>query len=128
MHAIRPYARFGMRTSKYQWFFAKLGMCIDNVKIWLRIAELYNSLSQLLCLYFSFLDYNLSKCQWFFTKIGVCIDNLEVSFGIPNSQILSVLPELSPDMMVAKYYRFMFLKVRVGGGGRGGREAEEWRC
>ena len=56
--------------SKYQWIFARLGMYIDIVKIWFRIAnrqilsvlDSYN-VSAGLTSVFSFLDNNLSKCQ-----------------------------------------------------------------
>ena len=35
----RHYFRFRMITSKYQWIFTKLGICIDIVEIWFGIAN-----------------------------------------------------------------------------------------
>ena len=79
--------------SKHQWIFTKLGMCVDTVEIWFRIANEQNLsifdiiLSAGHTFIFSFLDDNLSKFQWIFTKYGVCIDNVEIWFGIANWQI-----------------------------------------
>ena len=72
--------------SKYQWIFAKLGVCIDIVEIWFRIVNLANfinfcQLSALDTSIFLFLDNNLSKYQWIFTKLGMCIDVVEIWFG-----------------------------------------------
>ena len=52
--------------SKHQWIFTRLGMCIDIVEIWFRIANgqissILTELSARDTPIFSFPDYNLSK-------------------------------------------------------------------
>ena len=60
-----------------------------------------------------FRDNNLSKYQWISTKLGICIDIVEISCGIANGHMSSILTELSASHMIdAGYYRFMFLFAR----------------
>ena len=58
-------------SSKCQWIFTKLGMCIDIVEIWFRIVN-----RQILSIFDSYLPttcpYDFSKNQWIFTKLGIC--------------------------------------------------------
>ena len=80
---VCPYFRFRTITSRYQWIFAKLGMCIFIVESWFRIAN-----GQISLIYdggtcprhaqFSFPDDNLSKYQWIFAKLGLCIDIVKI--------------------------------------------------
>ena len=60
--------------SKHQWFFTKLGMCIDIIKIRLGItngqmSSILTELSARDTSEFSFQDNNLSKSQQIFTKL-----------------------------------------------------------
>ena len=48
-----------------------------------------------LSIHISFLDDSLCKHQWIFTELFMCIDIVEISFGIANGQLSSVLEELS---------------------------------
>ena len=84
-----------VNLNKYQWIFARLGMCIDIVEIWFEIAngQILSILKELPARdipVFSFPDDNLSKCLWIFTKLCMCIDIVEIWFGIANGQILSI--------------------------------------
>ena len=68
--------RFRMITSKSQWIFIKLGMCIDIVEIWFGIAngQILSMFDGVICprhAHIWFWDDNLSKHQWIFTKLGV---------------------------------------------------------
>ena len=94
---IRPYFRFWMIMSKYQWIFTKLGMCIDIVEIWFGIAKgqissIFDSLSYLPMThpYFGFRTITLSKSQRIFTKLDMCIDIVEIWFGIAFGYISSI--------------------------------------
>ena len=57
---------------------------------------------------FLFPDDNLSRCQGILTKLGICIDIKEILFQIADGQI-SWIFDRSCDMIMARYYRFMFL-------------------
>ena len=72
--------RFQTIMSKYQWVFAKLGICIDIMEIWFRII-----IGQISSIFdnnlpttsvFSFAYNNLSKYQWICTKLDLCINKL----------------------------------------------------
>ena len=39
MSAVCPYFHLWLITSKYQWIFPKLGVCIDIVETWFGIAD-----------------------------------------------------------------------------------------
>ena len=61
--------------SKYQWIFAKLGMCIDmwRSSLGLLIGKFCQFLTELSARdmpVFLFLDNNLSKCWWILTKLA----------------------------------------------------------
>ena len=78
--------------SECQWIFTKLGICIDIVEIWFRIAN--GQISSVFDSYlpvsdFSFPDDNLNKYQRIFTKLGVCVDIVENWVGIAKGQISS---------------------------------------
>ena len=75
--------------SKCQWIFVKLGICIDIVQIWFRIADgqslsIFDSHLPAICLYFHFRMKEFSKYQWIFTKLGMCTDIVKICLGIAN--------------------------------------------
>ena len=83
--SVRPFFRFRVITSKHQWIFFKLGMCIDIMVIWFGIANgqislFFTELSARDTPIFSFPDDNLSKHHWIFTKLGMCIDIVKIGF------------------------------------------------
>ena len=89
------YFHYRTKTSKYQWIFTKLGMCIYIVEICLRLLmgnflQYLTELSACDKSSFLFQENNLSKSQWIFTKLDKCIDIVQVWFGIANGQILSI--------------------------------------
>ena len=68
--------------SKFQWIFAKLGMCIDIVEILFGITngQFHQFLKSYLpetCPCFRF-QAKTSICQWIFANFGMCIDILEI--------------------------------------------------
>ena len=91
-----PFLNFQMITSKYQWIFTKLCLCIDIVEIWFGIAngQISSIFDRVLCRWhvlfhitFSFPGDNFSKYQWIFTKLALCIDIVAFCFGKANCQI-----------------------------------------
>ena len=87
----RPFFRFRMIRSKYQWIFTKLGMWIDIMVICYGIAngQILTELSPQDMPIFLFQDDNLCKYQWIFTKLDMWIDILEILYEIANGQISS---------------------------------------
>ena len=82
-------------TSKYQWIFSKLGMCIDIVEIGFELfmgkfCQFLTELSARHTSVFLFPGNNLRKCQQIFAKLGMCFDIVEMWFGIANGQISSI--------------------------------------
>ena len=52
--------------------------------------------------------------QGILTKLGTCIDIKEIWFGIANGQISSIFDSVvCPDTIMAGYYLFPFLLVKV---------------
>ena len=102
--SVRPFFRFRVITSKHQWIFFKLGMCIDIMVIWFGIANgqislFFTELSARDTPIFSFPDDNLSKHQRIFTKLGMCIDIVEIGLGLGLGLLMGkfcqILTELS---------------------------------
>ena len=110
---IRPYFRFWMIMSKYQWIFTKLGMCIDIVEIWFGIAKgqissIFDSLSYLPRThpYFGFRTITLSNSQQIFTKLICALILWRSGLGLLLGTFHQFLTELSPhDMIKAGYLR-----------------------
>ena len=98
---------------KFKLIFTKLGMCIDIVEIWFRIAygqillSIFDSFFCLGHVHFFFSDDNLSKYQWIFTHFGVCIDIVEIWFGIALGQISLYFDSYLP----ATYLFFCFRSI-----------------
>ena len=83
--------------SKFQWIFTKLGMCIDNVEIWFRIANGQSSVFDGVIYTFiiSFLDDNMSKYQWIFSQLGLHIEIVAICLGLLMAKFYPFLMELS---------------------------------
>ena len=133
-----PYFHFRKITSKYQWIFTKLGMCIDIVQILFGIAnghfhQFLTNLSVCKMSVYSFLDDNLrkyqliylaathlilfqdnklSKYQWIFTKLDMCIDIVEILFLILMGkfhQFLTVICPRQDNGEVLSFHIFIYI-------------------
>ena len=73
--SVHQYFHFWRITSKPQWIFTKLCVCIDVVEIW--FATVNGQISSIFDWVICPRHVHYSKYQWIITKLGVCIDIVE---------------------------------------------------
>ena len=107
--SIHPYFHFlDDNLSKYQWFFTKLGVCIDIVEIWYgivngQVSSIFDSYLPVTGQYFHFQMITLVNVNGFSLNL-VCIDIVEICFGIIDGQISSVF-----DRVICPRYIHIFI-------------------
>ena len=98
--SMRPDFHFRKITSKYQWIFTKLDMCIDIVQILFGIAnghfhQFLTNLSVCKMSVYSFLDDNLRKHQLIFTNLVCALILWKFGLGWLMSKFSQFLTKLS---------------------------------
>ena len=102
-------------SSKHQWIFTKLGMCIDIVEIWLgllmcKLRQILTELPARDTPIFSFPDDNLCKCQGILTNLVHALILRKSGLGLLMRKFRQCLTEFSAlDKIIAGYYCLTFL-------------------